>query len=63
MKNDSTAQGLESFVNAQDRVYDSVRDELALGEMTTHWMWFIFPQLKALRSRPFDKALSSSISP
>jgi uncharacterized protein (DUF1810 family) len=42
------AQGLERFVEAQDRVYNLVRNELALGHKTTHWMWFIFPQLKAL---------------
>ncbi len=48
MKIDLTAQGLERFVEAQDRVYDSVCDELALGEKATHWMWFIFPQLKSL---------------
>jgi len=43
-----SAHGLERFVEAQDRVYNSVRNELALGHKTTHWMWFIFPQLKAL---------------
>ncbi len=48
-------QGLERFVEAQDQVYDSVCDELALGEKTTHWMWFIFPQLKALGRSPMAK--------
>jgi len=43
-----SAYGLERFVEAQVRDYDSVLDELALGHKTTHWMWFIFPQLKAL---------------
>jgi len=28
---------------------------LALGEKTTHWMWFIFPQLKALGRSPMAK--------
>jgi len=37
--------GLERFIEAQDRVYESVVNEFALGEKTTHWMWFIFPQL------------------
>ena len=44
----STTQGLARFTEAQDRVYESVCDELALGEKTGHWMWFIFPQLKEL---------------
>ncbi len=40
--------GLERFVEAQSRVYDTVINELALGHKETHWMWFIFPQLKEL---------------
>ena len=39
---------LERFVEAQDRVYDEVRRELAGGRKTTHWMWFVFPQLRGL---------------
>lgn len=48
MNTNPSAQGMERFVEAQDRVFASVVHELALGEKTTHWMWFIFPQLKAL---------------
>ena len=33
---------------AQDRVYASVCKELAAGRKTSHWMWFVFPQFKAL---------------
>lgn len=40
--------GLERFIAAQDRVYESVREELAAGKKTSHWMWFVFPQLQAL---------------
>lgn len=43
-----TNNGLERFVEAQDRVYVSVCEELAAGEKESHWMWFVFPQLKAL---------------
>ena len=39
---------LERFVEAQDRVYDRVCDELRSGEKRTHWMWFIFPQIAGL---------------
>lgn len=51
----STTQGLERFVEAQDRVYESVCNELALGEKSSHWMWFIFPQLKSLGRSPIAK--------
>ena len=39
---------LQRFVAAQDAVYDRVRAELAAGAKRSHWMWFVFPQLKAL---------------
>jgi len=39
---------LQRFVQAQDPVYHQVCDELAAGDKTSHWMWFIFAQHKAL---------------
>ena len=39
---------LQRFIVAQDPVYPQVCVELAAGDKTSHWMWFIFPQLKAL---------------
>lgn len=51
----SKTQGLARFVEAQDRVYESVCNELALGEKTSHWMWFVFPQLKGLGHSPIAK--------
>jgi uncharacterized protein (DUF1810 family) len=50
-----TTQGLQRFLEAQDRVYESVCNELALGEKTSHWMWFIFPQLKGLGHSPIAR--------
>ena len=49
---DLTHNGLERFVQAQDRVYRAVAEELAAEKKTSHWMWFIFPQLKALGRSP-----------
>jgi len=40
--------GLQRFVDAQDRVYRQVCAELAAGRKSSHWMWFVFPQLKGL---------------
>jgi uncharacterized protein (DUF1810 family) len=39
---------LARFVQAQELVYSSVLRELQRGRKTTHWMWFIFPQLRGL---------------
>jgi uncharacterized protein (DUF1810 family) len=44
----TSVHGLERFVEAQDPVYETVCRELAAGAKRTHWMWFVFPQLKAL---------------
>jgi uncharacterized protein (DUF1810 family) len=39
---------LERFVDAQQDVYDAVRSELRAGRKRSHWMWFIFPQIRGL---------------
>lgn len=39
---------LERFVGAQTQLYETIRQELTTGRKTTHWMWFVFPQLRAL---------------
>jgi uncharacterized protein (DUF1810 family) len=39
---------LDRFVAAQAAVYARVLAELTTGHKTSHWMWFIFPQLKGL---------------
>ena len=39
---------LQRFVTAQAPVIDTVRAELRAGRKRTHWMWFVFPQLRAL---------------
>ena len=41
---------LERFVEAQFPVFERVRAELAAGEKRSHWMWFIFPQIRGLGS-------------
>ncbi len=42
------APDLERFLAAQERVYDDVLNELRRGRKTSHWMWFIFPQVAGL---------------
>ena len=41
---------LQRFVDAQDSVFGQVCDELRAGRKQSHWMWFIFPQLRGLGS-------------
>ena len=39
---------LRRFVEAQAPVYAQARAELAAGRKRSHWMWFVFPQLRGL---------------
>jgi uncharacterized protein (DUF1810 family) len=43
---------LSRFVAAQDLVFDTVLAELRAWRKETHWMWFVFPQLRALGRSP-----------
>jgi uncharacterized protein (DUF1810 family) len=39
---------LQRFVTAQAPVFATVLDELRAGRKRSHWMWFVFPQLRGL---------------
>lgn len=45
---DDFEEELEMFVEAQDTVWSDVLSELSAGKKTSHWMWFVFPQLAKL---------------
>lgn len=45
---DDTDDELDMFIEAQDTVWADVLRELEQGQKTSHWMWFVFPQLAAL---------------
>lgn len=42
------AHDLQRFVEAQNAVIDTALTELRSGRKRTHWMWFVFPQLRGL---------------
>jgi uncharacterized protein (DUF1810 family) len=44
----SDPHNLQRFVDAQERVKDKVTYELRNGRKRSHWMWFVFPQIKGL---------------
>ncbi|TKB68874.1 MAG: DUF1810 domain-containing protein [Nitrospira sp.] len=39
---------LYRFLSAREPVYDTVLDELRAGRKSSHWIWFIFPQIAGL---------------
>jgi len=48
---------LQRFVAAQDAggTYDHAAAELRAGRKTSHWMWFIFPQIAGLGYSPASR--------
>lgn len=39
---------ISRFIKAQENIYAEVVKELLHGKKTSHWMWFIFPQIIGL---------------
>ena len=44
----SDAYNLHRFLDAQELVHDTVLAELRAGRKSSHWSWFIFPQIAGL---------------
>lgn len=40
------AYDLSRFIKAQERDYATALAEIKAGQKTSHWIWYIFPQLK-----------------
>jgi uncharacterized protein (DUF1810 family) len=45
---DADRFGLSRFVEAQAHDYDVALAELRAGRKRTHWIWYVFPQLRGL---------------
>ena len=48
---------LQRFVDAQDQggTYEAALAELRAGRKTSHWMWFVFPQIAGLGQSPISR--------
>lgn len=44
----SDPHDLQRFLDAQRGVHDAALAELRRGRKTSHWMWFVFPQVAGL---------------
>ena len=49
------AYDLSKFLKAQERDYDTALAEIRAGRKTSHWIWYIFPQLGELGFSPTAK--------
>jgi len=45
---------LQRFVEAQSLTFDQVLHELRNGRKESHWIWYIFPQIKGLGHSPMS---------
>lgn len=46
---------LHKFINAQKKDFELACEELKRGKKESHWMWYIFPQLKGLGNSYFSE--------
>jgi uncharacterized protein (DUF1810 family) len=49
------ADDLDRFVEAQRPLYGQALSELRAGRKESHWMWFVFPQLRGLGRSPTSR--------
>jgi uncharacterized protein (DUF1810 family) len=49
---ETAAFDLDRFLTAQEPIFEMVLDELHAGAKRSHWMWFVFPQLRELGRSP-----------
>mgnify|MGYP000894532249 FL=1 len=48
MEHKAIEYNLSRFLEAQELGYPIAREELISGQKRSHWMWYIFPQLRGL---------------
>jgi uncharacterized protein (DUF1810 family) len=46
--NSTDPYDLNRFIDAQNGIYERAINELGAGQKSSHWMWFIFPQVRGL---------------
>jgi len=51
----SDPHDLRRFLTAQEGVYDQALREIRDGRKQSHWMWFVFPQLRGLGSSSMSR--------
>ncbi|NWL02548.1 DUF1810 domain-containing protein [Flavobacterium collinsii] len=44
----NTEDGIERFIRAQQDAYPRALEEIRSGRKQSHWMWFVFPQIRGL---------------
>lgn len=45
-------ESLDRYLDAQDKSYEQALEEIKKRRKRSHWMWYIFPQIKGLGQSP-----------
>ena len=48
-------EGIDRFIKAQENSYNQALEEIKNGRKRSHWIWYIFPQLKGLGSSEISR--------
>jgi uncharacterized protein (DUF1810 family) len=56
----AAAFDLDRFVEAQERDYRTVLQELRAGRKRSHWIWYVFPQVAGLGSSAMSRRYAIS---
>lgn len=51
---------LERFLEAQEASFAVALEELSEGQKRTHWIWYVFPQMKGLGTSPMSQRFGVS---
>ena len=46
------SNSLNRFIKAQETMYETALEEMKNGKKESHWIWYIFPQLRGLGYSP-----------
>lgn len=46
--------GIDRYVLAQENIYQQALNEIKSGKKQSHWMWFVFPQIRGLGFTEFN---------
>ena len=54
----SSSRGFKRFLEAQKREYETAYQEISEGKKRSHWIWYIYPQIKGLGMSYMDSEYS-----
>lgn len=53
---------LDRFVEAQEKMHPIAMEEIKHGKKRSHWMWFMFPQLRGFGMSPTAHIYGTSVA-